>query len=154
MDVWVPLCNQDQEGSEVVLFHAGYFTNAKELEEWGEYSTNFSFRQGQGLPGRVYGTNESEWQEDVRRLGQMHFLRLNGARNIGIRTSFGVPVVSRWGVTFVIVFYSRQAVQVESDMKVFIERTVSEWKFDATVDTDVCEGDAATPSVKPTAMRT
>lgn len=34
----------------------------KELEEWGEYSTNFSFRQGQGLPGRVYGTNESEWQ--------------------------------------------------------------------------------------------
>lgn len=34
----------------------------KELEEWGDYSTNFSFRQGQGLPGRVYGTNKSEWQ--------------------------------------------------------------------------------------------
>lgn len=27
VDVWVPLCNQDEEGSEVVLFHAGYFTN-------------------------------------------------------------------------------------------------------------------------------
>lgn len=53
-------------------------------------------------------------QEDVRRLGQMHFLRLDGARDIGIRTSFGVPVVSRWGVTFVIVFYSRTAVQVRS----------------------------------------
>lgn len=51
-------------------------------------------------------------QEDVGRLGQVNFLRLNGARNIGIRTSFGVPVVSRWGVTFVIVFYSRSAVQV------------------------------------------
>ena len=37
----------------------------KELEEWGEYSTNFSFRQGQGLPGRVYGTNKSEWQVEV-----------------------------------------------------------------------------------------
>lgn len=45
-------------------------------------------------------------------LNHSHFLRLNGARNIGIRTSFGVPVVSRWGVTFVIVFYSRAAVQV------------------------------------------
>lgn len=56
----------------------------------------------------------ADWfaKEDVRRLGQMHFLRLHGARNIGIRTSFGVPVVSRWGVTFVIVFYSRTAVQV------------------------------------------
>lgn len=29
VDVWVPLCNQDQEGSEVVLFHAGYFTNVR-----------------------------------------------------------------------------------------------------------------------------
>ena len=47
-------------------------------------------------------------------LNHSHFLRLNGARNIGIRTSFGVPVVSRWGVTFVIVFYSRAAVQVRS----------------------------------------
>ena len=27
--MWVPLCNQDQEGSEVVLFHAGYFTNVR-----------------------------------------------------------------------------------------------------------------------------
>lgn len=30
VDVWVPLCNQDQEGSEVVLFHAGYFTNVRQ----------------------------------------------------------------------------------------------------------------------------
>lgn len=51
-------------------------------------------------------------KEDIESLGHSHFLRLNGAKNIGIRTSFGVPVVSRWGVTFVIVFYSRTAVQV------------------------------------------
>lgn len=30
VDVWVPLCDRDQEGSEVVLFHAGYFTNVRE----------------------------------------------------------------------------------------------------------------------------
>lgn len=54
----------------------------------------------------------STTQENVVNLNHSHFLRLNGARNIGIRTSFGVPVVSRWGVTFVIVFYSRAAVQV------------------------------------------
>lgn len=29
VDVWVPLCDRDQEGSEVVLFHAGYFTNVR-----------------------------------------------------------------------------------------------------------------------------
>lgn len=28
----MPLCNQDQEGSEVVLFHAGYFTNVSDWE--------------------------------------------------------------------------------------------------------------------------
>eukprot|EP00903_Cladosiphon_okamuranus_P010796 g10200.t2 len=153
VDVWVPLCNQHQEGGEVVLFHAGYFTNVKELEEWGDYSTNFSFRQGQGLPGRVYGSNKSEWQENVSNLNHSHFLRLNGARNIGIRTSFGVPVVSRWGVTFVIVFYSRATVQLDTDMKMFIERTVSAWKFDATVDTDACQGDAAPATNKPPGIR-
>lgn len=40
------------------------------------------------------------------------FLRLNGARKIGIGTSFALPVVSRWGVTFVIVFYTRSKIQV------------------------------------------
>lgn len=40
------------------------------------------------------------------------FLRLNGARKIGIGTSFALPVVSRWGVTFVIVFYTRDTIQV------------------------------------------
>ena len=38
-------------------------------------------------------------------------------------------------------------------MKVFIERTVSAWKFDATVDTDVCQGDAAPATAKPPGIR-
>ncbi|CAN0359282.1 unnamed protein product [Laminaria digitata] len=37
-------------------------------------------------------------------------------------------------------------------MKTFIERTVSAWKFDATVDTDVCQGEAA-PAGKPGGIR-
>ena len=39
--------------------------------------------------------------------------------------------------------------QLDADMKAFIERTVSAWKFDATVDTDVCQGDAAPATAKP-----
>ncbi|CAM9798294.1 unnamed protein product [Discosporangium mesarthrocarpum] len=146
VDVWVPLSNQDQkDGEDVVLFHAGYFTNTRELEEWGEYSTNFSFQQGQGLPGRVYGSNKSEWQEDVGLLGQKIFLRLLGAVEMGIKTTFGVPVVSRCGVTFVIVFYSRATMQVNSGLKEFIEHTVKAWKFDATLDSDT-GGRAPVPS--------
>eukprot|EP00903_Cladosiphon_okamuranus_P019592 g18019.t1 len=135
VDVWVPLCDRDQEGSEVVLFHAGYFTNVKELEEWGHYSTNFSFRQGQGIPGRVFGSNQSEFHENVAKLDLSMFLRLNGARKIGIGTSFALPVVSRWGVTFVIVFYSRDTIQLDAEKKVYIENMVRGWELDATVDT-------------------
>lgn len=43
--------------------------------------------------------------------------------------------------------------QLDTDMKVFIERTVSAWKFDATVDTDVCQGDAAPATAKPPGIR-
>ncbi|CBN79690.1 conserved unknown protein [Ectocarpus siliculosus] len=119
VDVWVPLCDRDQEGSDVVLFHAGYFTNVKELDEWGDYSTNFSFRQGQGIPGRVFGSNQSEFHENVVNLDLSMFLRLNGARKIGIGTSFALPVVSRWGVTFVIVFYTRATIQGEKRESAF-----------------------------------
>lgn len=59
-------------------------------------------------------------QENVLSLNHSHFLRLHGATSIGIRTSFGVPVVSRWGVTFVIVFYSRAAVQVRVSHHVYL----------------------------------
>ncbi|CAM9363198.1 unnamed protein product, partial [Hapterophycus canaliculatus] len=135
VDVWVPLCDRDQEGSEVVLFHAGYFTNVKELHEWGDYSTNFSFRQGQGIPGRVFGSNQSEFHENVVNLDLTMFLRLNGARKIGIGTSFALPVVSRWGVTFVIVFYTRDKIKLDNEKKVFIETMVRGWELDATVDT-------------------
>lgn len=38
-------------------------------------------------------------------------------------------------------------------MKAFIERTVSAWKFDATVDTDACPRDATPSAAKPGAMR-
>ncbi|CAM9766497.1 unnamed protein product, partial [Phaeothamnion confervicola] len=135
VDVWVPLSRQG-DSSGVVLFHAGYFTNVPELEEWGDYSTNFSFNLGEGLPGRVYYSNTSEWQPDVQQTDNNMFLRLNGALQLGIRTTFGVPVVSRRGVTFVIVFYSRDTVQLTGALREFIERTVTQWKFDATFDSE------------------
>lgn len=53
-------------------------------------------------------------QENVSSLDLSKFLRLNGARKIGIGTSFALPVVSKWGVTFVIVFYTRDKIQVKS----------------------------------------
>ena len=56
------------------------------------------------------------------------------AAQTGIRTTFGVPVMSRRGVTFVIVFYSRMTVHVNPALKEFIENTVKAWKFDATFD--------------------
>lgn len=43
--------------------------------------------------------------------------------------------------------------QLDTDMKVFIERTVSAWKFDATVDTDACQGDAAPATANPPGIR-
>lgn len=43
------------------LKYLSFFHQVKELQEWGDYSTNFSFRQGQGIPGRVFGSNQTEF---------------------------------------------------------------------------------------------
>ncbi len=63
-------------------------------------------------------------QENVSSLDLSKFLRLNGARKIGIGTSFALPVVSKWGVTFVIVFYTRDKIQVGRLVRSFALRRV------------------------------
>jgi hypothetical protein len=132
VDVWVPI-NQDGQTTQTTLFHAGYYTSIPELHDFETYSTRFTFPVGDGLPGRVFHSHQCEWQEDVCLLGHEVFRRAEGAHKYGIRTTFGVPVVSQKGVTFVVVFYSRSVLRKNAALLSFIEQTVKQWNIDASV---------------------
>jgi len=78
MEVWVPLTRNGIH-ENIILFHAGFFSNCQEMKEWGMYSSNFSYQRGVGMVGRVFESNRYEWFDDVTKLDESVFLRKNGA---------------------------------------------------------------------------
>ena len=103
-DVWVPSQvpvdqNGDGKSETLRLFHAGHATRsdiesglASQLHEYGVYSTNFSFAPGVGLPGRVYNSGVSSWENHVNDADPTRFERAGGAQVYGVKTAVGIPL--------------------------------------------------------------
>jgi len=64
------------------------------LKAFAKYSETFSFAVGCGLPGRVYQSGVSTWEENVQNAPLHHFQRCGGAKKWGIRTVVGIAVPS------------------------------------------------------------
>lgn len=116
IDVWVPSYHNvgNNDGSnEMRLFHAGYVTRGDidpsrfaQLNEYGEYSTKFSFKPGCGLPGRVYTTGEPSWEREISDVDPSIFERAGGARVYGLNTGLGLPLSTSSIGCMVVVMYS------------------------------------------------
>ena len=105
VDVWAPSyvnhkgVGASQEGDSLRLYHAGHATRsdinstlAFQLNEYGAYSTNFSFAPGVGLPGRVYNSGQASWENQVSEADPVHFERAGGAKIYGVKTALGIPL--------------------------------------------------------------
>jgi bHLH-MYC and R2R3-MYB transcription factors N-terminal len=104
VDVWVPSADptavlHGSGGSEgtLRLYHAGFLTRhdldpglTRQLEEYGEYSTKFSFAVGSGLPGRVFQAGGHSWERHIDEADPKIFERAGGARVYGIKTGLGI----------------------------------------------------------------
>ena len=116
VDIWVPsFLSKSQEGAsahgstggddqQLRLFHAGYATRsdinqsvAMQFNEFGEYSTKFSFAPGVGLPGRVFSEGVPIWSKRVDRADPKLFERAGGARIYGVKTVLSIPLNSSIG---------------------------------------------------------
>ena len=105
VDVWAPSyvnhkgIGVSQEGDSLRLYHAGHATRsdinstlAFQLNEYGVYSTNFSFAPGVGLPGRVYNLGQASWENQVSEADPVYFERAGGAKIYGVKTALGIPL--------------------------------------------------------------
>ena len=132
VDLWVPSFAEGSigaAGDEMRLFHAGQGTRGDldaplyfRMCEYGEYSTKFSFVIGRGLPGRVYSTDQPSWERHIHEQDPKIFERAGGAKVYGVKTGFGVPVVSKTIGRIVVVFYSVNDMPHDGHM---IERIVA-----------------------------
>lgn len=87
-----------------------------DLLAFGEYSKKFSFDVGCGLPGRVYQSGVSSWEQNVQNAPGNHFERCGGAVQWEIKTVLGVPVPSPNVGRVVVVFYSRHDRHKDQEM--------------------------------------
>jgi len=76
------------------------------LLSFGDYSNKFSFDVGCGLPGRVYETGASTWEQNVQIAPSTHFERCGAASQWGIKTVVGIPIASPNVGRIIIVLYS------------------------------------------------
>jgi PAS domain S-box-containing protein len=94
------------------------------VETWSPPSTNFpefdamsrrtTFRQGVGLPGRVWASRHPAWIPDVVR--DHNFPRAPIAAREGLHAAFGFPILLRGEVFGVMEFFSREIRPPDDDL--------------------------------------
>jgi GAF domain len=68
-------------------------------------SKAFVLCPGEGLPGRVWQSRQSEWLEDASAASDTCFLRNQIAQALSVKTGFGVPIIVSSQVLAVVVLF-------------------------------------------------
>ena len=129
VDIWVPSFNSSAtrpSSDEIRLYHGGFATRHdidpllySQLNEYGSYSTRFSFASGAGLPGRVFETGRHAWDRHIDEADPHFFERAGGAKVYGIKTGFGMQLSTNALGRMVVAMYStRDLVEDESLVQV------------------------------------
>ena len=99
---WVPNHN-----GTVLDCGSVWFCGNGELRHFRAASEASHFKPGVGLPGRVWGSKQPAWIEDVTH--DPNFPRTTAAKRIGLKTAVGIPILSGDKVIAVIEFFMRES---------------------------------------------
>jgi hypothetical protein len=131
VDVWVPSFlprdgsegNHELDTEQLRLFHAGYATRGDvgdevgfRWNEFGVYSSSFSFEPGHGLPGRVYACGKAMWDCDVDLQDPKYFERAGGAKVYSVKTAVGIPLNTSLVGRIIVAMYSSQSLPEDRAM--------------------------------------
>lgn len=83
-------------------------------------SKAFVLHPAEGLPGRVWLSQQPEWLIDASVQSETYFLRNQIAKAFGVKAGFGVPIVIDSKVLAVVVFFMSQP---RSEDKHLVEQT-------------------------------
>jgi hypothetical protein len=91
-------------------------------------SEAFILGYGEGLPGRVWASEASEWIADVSTESESYFLRHQIAKAFGVRAAFGLPVKIN-GFQAIVAFFQAQACDQDLDLMALTEKIVKEYSL-------------------------
>ena len=72
------------------------------------FSQKLIFRPAEGMPGRIWQTQQPEWIEDISQQEVKSFPRCHLAAAVGLKTAFGVPIVFDNQVLGILIFYRKK----------------------------------------------
>lgn len=103
-EAWIPNPN-----SCLLECSLGWYASDPSLEEFRERSLTVKFAPNFGIPGRVWLSKQPEWIEDISIESLDICPRSNIAAAVGLKASFGVPILFNDQVLAILVFYKKSA---------------------------------------------
>jgi PAS domain S-box-containing protein len=107
-EAWVP--NDD---GTLLEYSLGWYGNQSNLDKFYRHSEKIAFSKGVGLPGRIWHNRQPEWIEDVSHEGELTLERAQIAAKVGLKASFGVPILAGEQVLAVLVFFKSSSSQID-----------------------------------------
>lgn len=107
-----------EENSEQLTCSAFWHAGSEKLEAFGKHTRGVRLAPGEGLPGRVWGSNEPVWVHDISI--DPNFLRKQEAQQAELLGGFAFPLFADQHVNGVIEVYSDDFVDLDPDLLQFV----------------------------------
>ena len=134
-EVWVP----SPDGTVLECRHA-CCREFESLQRFNELSRDFRFFRDQGLPGRVWASKQPEWVQDVSTEPEDQFLRRGLAKDFGLRSALGVPILANDQLLAVLVFFMSESrekderlIEIVSSAAAQLGMTLQHIQYDQTL---------------------
>lgn len=114
-ELWVPDADRQH------LQHAKSYVLDQSLEAFSEVTRKTTFQRGEGLPGRVWVTEGTEWIHDVSSLPPDKYIRTEIAEEAAFGAAFGVPVVVEGRIEAVLAYYLREPRFFDQQLAAIVE---------------------------------
>ena len=105
-EVWIP--NNSGSRIECSPIWYGRPEIQKLLTKFHSYSQEITLPPSIDMPGRIWVSQQPEWEKDIGNLPETVYLRTKKATEVGLKTALGFPIIANNTVVAVIIFYLRE----------------------------------------------
>ena len=104
----------EDSSQELISTPVWHMEHPEFYQTFRDITEQTNFRLGVGLPGRVLATGKPDWIYDVTQ--DPNFPRAHLAKDIGVKTGFGFPILIEERVVGVLEFFSPETIELDSKL--------------------------------------
>jgi PAS domain S-box-containing protein len=103
-EAWFPCADET-----ALVYGHGWYGESKSLERFKQFSRAYRFTPGVGMPGSVWVSKQPEWVQDISAEPRERHPRCELAKQFGLKSVFGIPILANDKTLAVLVFFMVQA---------------------------------------------